>query len=97
MVRGEFEVLDLSAHDPHIAHGICEQADRLYGAGIGEKFKREGIESVSHEHGYIGSVRLPDCRLPPTHRIIVHLRQIVVHECVGMHALDRYGGSQDIR
>ena len=78
----------------HAQHQICAHRRILVTVRMGKAFEGQRLQGIAGQHG--GSLVPFDMhgRPPPAQVIVIHARQIIMHEAVGMDHFDR-GGRPD--
>ncbi len=100
---GKPEIETLAADEPTPSRGAGEEADHAEPDGfpgariLGEDLERQGLQGVAHKDRRRLIERPVATRPSAPHVIVVHRRQIVVDERVGVHTLDgTRGGIQSL-
>ena len=97
-----FEVEDLSADELAGATGVGEFEEVVFGGvslcgwGLGEDGEGLGEEGVATEDGHAFAVNFMTSGSASAEIIIVHAREVIVDEGVGVHDLDGAGGRESI-
>ena len=90
----KLEIENLSRDQPSAAGGMCELAEERCRRvarerpGVGKYFESDRQQRVSGKHRDPFAKNLVARRAPAAEVIIVHARQIVMNQGIGMHALD---------
>ena len=80
----------LSTSDTKVTQCPCQYS---YSAGtprVRQELKTHRLKRISYQECHIFTILLPDGWFPTTELIIVHARQIIMHECIAVHELDSY-------